>query len=405
MKVYPFLVNEKTSGRRLQPIEGKGQGYDEAWLQELIRKHPDTLPVAEIEPVFSPMIAIGREVSTETGVIDNLFISHRGYLILVETKLWKNPEARREVVAQVIDYAVSLSKWNYERLNNVSREYTKKYEDAELDLVDWVEKQLGPVEGGRDFFEEIVAQNLRLGRSLALIVGDRIRQSIVEMVDHVNKYPGLALNIALVELQGYRVEKGHRWPLLIVPSIVSHTEIVERSVVQVTVMEGKTPEVSVRQEKVKAEDIGRKRVSLTEEAFWELLRKRVPSHYEVMKNLIDELKGKTGIEVVPRENSIVIRLNLHGTGQMASLFFVTTDAKLCVWPKTLANQLSSAGFDTTLAEDYDHQMREILQMPEHRTDLSRSISEVNVEKFKTSVDQLIREIRDYESKQQEISNS
>lgn len=399
MRTYPFLINKDASGQRLQLIEDKEQGCDEAWLQELLRKQPDILPVAEIEPIFYPMIPIGCEVSIETGAIDNLFISHRGYLILVETKLWRNPEAKREVVAQVIDYGSSLSKWNYDRLNNVAMEYTKRYEGSELKLVDWVEKQLGPVEGGRDFFEETVAKNLRLGRFLALIVGDRIRQSVVEMLNYVNKYPGLALNVALVELQGYWIERRHSWPLLIVPRVFARTEIVERSVVQVTVMEGKSPEVDVRQEKVKAEDTGRKRVSLTEEAFWELLEQRAPNSYDVVRNLIDELRGETGIEVIPRESSIVIALRLPGTGQLASLFFVTTNADLCVWPKTLANQLLSAGFDPTLAEAYDHQMRGILQMPKHRTDLSRSIATVDVGKFKSSVDELVRNIELNETNQ------
>ena len=39
-----------------------------------------------------------------------------GYLTLVETKLWRNPEARRTVVAQIIDYASHLSTWTYDDL-------------------------------------------------------------------------------------------------------------------------------------------------------------------------------------------------------------------------------------------------------------------------------------------------
>jgi hypothetical protein len=144
MKAYPYLINKDTSGQRLQPIESKEHEYDEAWLQELLRSQPDILPVAEIEPIFFPMIPIGREVGTGTGAIDNLFISHRGYLILVETKLWRNPEAKREVVAQVIDYGSAFSKWNFDKLNNSAREYTKKYDGTEFGLIEWVEKQIGP---------------------------------------------------------------------------------------------------------------------------------------------------------------------------------------------------------------------------------------------------------------------
>ena len=168
MKTCPYLVKEDSSGQKLQEVESHEKVFNESWLQELLRKQPDILPVSEIEPIFHPPIPIGCEVSTETGSIDNLFISPRGYLILVETKLWRNPQAKREVLAQAIDYGSSISKWNYHRLNEVAREYTKKYEKVDLDLLHWVEKQSGPVEGGREFFEDTVSKNLRLGRFLTL---------------------------------------------------------------------------------------------------------------------------------------------------------------------------------------------------------------------------------------------
>ena len=59
MKAYPFLINKDSSGEGLQPVEDRERLYDEAWLQEILRKHPDILPVAEIEPVFYPLIPIG----------------------------------------------------------------------------------------------------------------------------------------------------------------------------------------------------------------------------------------------------------------------------------------------------------------------------------------------------------
>ena len=57
------------------------------------------------ERVEPPLVSLGREVSTPVGAIDNLFLSRNGYLVIVETKLCRNPEARRQVAAQLIDYA------------------------------------------------------------------------------------------------------------------------------------------------------------------------------------------------------------------------------------------------------------------------------------------------------------
>jgi len=394
MKACPYLINKDASGQKLQHITIQERAYDEIWLQDVLRRHPDILPVDEIETVFYPLVPIGREVVTETGAIDNLFISHRGYLVLIETKLWRNPEAKREVIAQAIDYGSSLSKWNYNRLNGVAKEYTKRYENTELELVDWVEKQGGPVEGGRYFFEETVAKNLRLGRFLTLIVGDKIRQSVVEMLDYVNKYPQLAMDIALVELHCFRWgELKDSWPLLIVPNIVARTEIVERSIIQVTINPEGTPQIDVQQERVQPEDKGRRRVTLTEEAFWELLKEKSPVYYESIHRFIDEYRERDGIRVDPTDAGMAIRLDIQDSGQQVSLFIANKNAELWVWPETVRRQLERAALDHTLAESYRSQMRKVFNMPEKRVEFGRSFKDINLNDFKSVVDVLIQNVQ------------
>jgi hypothetical protein len=393
MESYPFLVEKNASGRRLVPADAGERHYDESWLQELIRAHPDILPVAEIEPVFSPLVPIGREVMTDSGPIDNLFISHRGYLVLVETKLWRNPEARREVVAQAIDYGSSLAKWDYERLNSSVRAYTRRYEGGEADLSDWVEKRLGPVEGGRDFFEESVTKNLKLGRFLTLVVGDRIRRQVIEMVGYVNKFPGLAMDVALVELQCFRLGEKERWPLLAVPRVVARTEVVERSVVQVTVTREGEPLVEVRQERAAERGEGRKKISLTEEAFWELLREQVPGSYEKAYGLVGEYKGSDGVEVSPSETSLTVKLNVRDTGRQVTLFYVNKKGVVNVWTKFVRERLASMGFPPEIGEAYERRLRELMQMPAGRTDFARKINEVDADRFKAIVDEFIREVQ------------
>jgi len=107
------------SGRHLVRIESQAKDEKtEEWLQRLIFDHPDLLPVHEFDESFAPLIPIGREVATKSGSIDNLYISPVGRVTIVETKLWKNPERHRTVLAQVIDYAKDVSGWTYEELSN-----------------------------------------------------------------------------------------------------------------------------------------------------------------------------------------------------------------------------------------------------------------------------------------------
>jgi hypothetical protein len=141
MNVVPYQIAENSTGSKLIPINPGKAGYQESWLQEVLRIHPNILPTAEIEPIFSPLIPIGKEVATDSGYIDNLFTSPQGYPLLVEIKLWKNPEARRDVLAQSIDYAASLSKCNYSKLDGATRKYTRQFENSEIGLIDWMSRQ------------------------------------------------------------------------------------------------------------------------------------------------------------------------------------------------------------------------------------------------------------------------
>src|SRR5688572_5879504 len=79
-------------------------GKDEAWLRDTIFTTPQILPVSEIDPTFGPLVPLCRELRTPAGPVDAVFINERGRLTFIECKLWKNPQSRREVVGQILDY-------------------------------------------------------------------------------------------------------------------------------------------------------------------------------------------------------------------------------------------------------------------------------------------------------------
>lgn len=97
----PCAVTRDKIHLPLNRIEFTDRQVAEAFLQEALSKNPGLLPVDEIDPAFSPVASLGREIAGT----DNLFISPLGRLTLVETKLWRNPESGREVVGQLLDYA------------------------------------------------------------------------------------------------------------------------------------------------------------------------------------------------------------------------------------------------------------------------------------------------------------
>ena len=117
----PIVVSSLDDQATAQPLErvrispGGGDAvvkYNESWLQQLLHRHPSSLPIAEIEPGLGRIIPVGMELQTPAGFIDNLFVTQEGNLVVVECKLWRNTEARRLVLAQIIDYAQSMQKWS-----------------------------------------------------------------------------------------------------------------------------------------------------------------------------------------------------------------------------------------------------------------------------------------------------
>ena len=55
--------------------------------------------------MFIGAIPICRERNTPSGPIDNFMVTPTGLPVFDECKLWRNPEGRREVVGQILDYA------------------------------------------------------------------------------------------------------------------------------------------------------------------------------------------------------------------------------------------------------------------------------------------------------------
>jgi hypothetical protein len=91
-----------------------GQGeYDEHFIQRLAFERPSCLPVSDIDPTYEKLVPVCMELKTDAGFVDALYVTPSGHIVLLEAKLWRNPEARRKVVAQILDYAKELTRWNY----------------------------------------------------------------------------------------------------------------------------------------------------------------------------------------------------------------------------------------------------------------------------------------------------
>lgn len=199
-------------------------GHGETWLQALIHEQPGLLPVAQIEPGLGELIPLAREVPCGHGYIDNLYLTGDGEIVLVEAKLWANPQARREVVAQALDYVAALGQLTYEGFEHA----VAKSKGGSPSLY-------ASVAGSPDAlpeaeFVDAVSRNLAMGRMLALVVGDGIHQQAEVLAGLLQGHAGAHFTFALVELATWRnPESG---ALLVVPDVLAQTVMIERGIVR-----------------------------------------------------------------------------------------------------------------------------------------------------------------------------
>ena len=200
-------------------------GVSEAQIQDLVHRHPGSLPIEEIDPSFKAPVAICRELMTPAGPIDNFLVTPSGLPILVECKLWKNPEGRREVVAQIIDYAKELSRWTS---SDLQREVSRRLGvpgNVMLDLVRAFDPSVDEIA-----FNDALSLNLRRGRFLLLIVGNGIREGVEAIAEYLQRHAGLHFSLGLVEMPLFALPDGG---LLVTPRVLARTVSVSRTVVSV----------------------------------------------------------------------------------------------------------------------------------------------------------------------------
>lgn len=240
--------------------------YGEGWLQALIHRFPQTLPIAEIEPGLAGAAAVCMELPTPAGYVDNLFATARGDLVLTECKLWRNPEARREVVAQTIDYAASMASWSYRDLEEaVARGSVLGGERPSGSLY---ELAGGEQETEEHEFIDAVARNLRLGRMLLLIVGDGIREGVETLADYLQGHAGFHFTLGLVELPVHRMPGAGGY--LVHPRVLARTVNIERAIVRI---EDGRPVAAPLPATARSSGGGRP-TSITEEHLFEALAER-----------------------------------------------------------------------------------------------------------------------------------
>ncbi len=195
-----------------------GPDRKEAWLRDHIAANPELVlgPCRAFGFVDDePWRLWGIEVGIAgVGAVDVALVSASGRVALVEVKLARNPENRRKVVAQLLDYAIHLR-------------------EAELDDL----PQL-PAEGAESFADpDDVRRRLQEGDYLLLVAADAADERAAKLTravldrNAIHPWDLALVDLALFARPGARDDD----ELLCVPNIVGGVRCESRHVVQVRV--------------------------------------------------------------------------------------------------------------------------------------------------------------------------
>ena len=329
----------------------------EAFVQNLVHDHPSLVPMAEIEPAFSPLISVCRELPTPAGYIDNFWITPWGGLVFGEAKLVRNPQARREVVAQVLDYASAVASWTFDDLQQAVRTALKQ---SDLTLWSLVQSESDLDEAQ---FVDAVERRLRTGRLLLLIIGDGIREGVEALTAHLQLHAGLHVGLALLDLSLWRNPAGG---LVVVPRVPMRTVLIERGIVQVEAAGVRiTPAISSRVALPSRASQQVRSVTSSEGEFFDHLSSKRPELIEPL-NLF--LAGLGEIGVTPEVGKTIKLLMSPSPDVSVTAGFIDSSGKIWVngaWSgaNRMGNPAAGETYQSALAAIIGGQVRQYAKSP------------------------------------------
>jgi hypothetical protein len=287
----PIWLQEGGTSQALRRVDigsTATSGYDEAWLQALLHSQPTVFPIEQIEKGFGDLIPLCRELplmfgAGRSGSLDNVFITSSGGLVLIEAKLWRNPQARREVVAQAMEYAGAIFRMDYETFERTALKARHSEPNRYTSIYELVHSH--DPSAGEPEFVEALSRNLARGRAVIAVVGDGIRDDIAPLAELLQSHAGQRFTFALVELGIF--ETPQKAVRLIVPSVLAQTVLIERGVVRLQ-------DNAIRIEAERSADTPlapgarRRAVSIGEDEFYELLAQRDPDAPGLLRRFLEK---------------------------------------------------------------------------------------------------------------------
>lgn len=159
-------------------------------LQEILAGHPVLL----VDREDSALVTISREFPLEGGFADIVLIDSNGLPVIVEVKLARNGESRREVIGQLCDHLSAMGRLTPDEVNERSGGLLEET----LQSMAGAEGEENPVDRFA-LLKSNFASYLRAGQIRGIIVLDAAPDDLIREFSYLNEHSDLDLRLLVVE--------------------------------------------------------------------------------------------------------------------------------------------------------------------------------------------------------------
>jgi hypothetical protein len=187
---------------------------DEAHLQKLLYEDPRLIPFADLGEGYPEPRAFVREAGLPgSGNTDLVGVDEQGRITVIECKLATNPEQKRKVVGQVLEYAAFLWQMSYESFEKLfARSLAAAGKSGLAQLVapednsEWSEAE----------FPGNVEASLEKGDFTLIIAVDALNDELRRIIQYLNRGQRNGTTVCAVEV-GYFLGEEHE---IVAPRLV-----------------------------------------------------------------------------------------------------------------------------------------------------------------------------------------
>jgi hypothetical protein len=168
---------------------------DEAQLQKMLYDSPELVPIKNDDEVAVFIREAGLPGSGSTDLIG---VDSQGNILIVETKLARNQEARRRVVGQILEYGAFLWRMSFDDFDEF---FVRRRGKSVLALLAEQKPEMAI-----DEVRETVRRNLSDGKFHLLIAVDQINSELERIISYFSECGG-GIQLEALELELYSHDK------------------------------------------------------------------------------------------------------------------------------------------------------------------------------------------------------